>query len=67
MVYSDNRATVEIFDMNGRSVASLFNQNVQAGNTYRIDFDGSSLPNGIYLVKYITDSETVIEKLMIAR
>ena len=67
MVSSDNKAIVEIFDMNGRLVESLFNQDVQAGNTYRVDFDGSSLPNGIYLVKYITDDETVIEKLMIAR
>jgi len=61
------RAVVEIFDMNGRSVETMFNQDVQAGNTYRLDFEGASLPNGIYVVKFVTDSETVIDKIMIAR
>ncbi|MCZ4410491.1 T9SS type A sorting domain-containing protein [Cryomorphaceae bacterium 1068] len=61
------RAVVEIFDMNGRSVETLFNQDVQAGNTYRLAFDGGALPNGIYVVKFVTESQTVIEKIMIAR
>ncbi|MGB6035351.1 MAG: T9SS type A sorting domain-containing protein [Cryomorphaceae bacterium] len=66
-VAQTERAVVEIFDMNGRSVETMFNQDVQAGNTYRLDFEGASLPNGIYVVKFVTDSETVIEKIMIAR
>jgi hypothetical protein len=66
-VAQNERAVVEIFDMNGRSVETLFNQDVQAGNTYRLDFEGASLPNGIYVVKFVTESETVIEKIMIAR
>lgn len=61
------RAVVEVFDMNGRSVETILNQDVQAGNTYRLDFEGASLPNGIYMVKFVTESETVIEKIMIAR
>jgi streptogramin lyase len=66
-VAQSERAVVDIFDMNGRSVETMFNQDVQAGNTYRLDFEGASLPNGIYVVKFVTDSETVIEKIMIAR
>lgn len=66
-VAQSERAVVEIFDMNGRSVETMFNQDVQAGSTYRLDFEGASLPNGIYVVKFVTDSETVIEKIMIAR
>jgi hypothetical protein len=58
---------VEVFDMNGRSVATIFNQDVQEGNTYRVDFDGTSLVNGIYIIKYVTDTETIIEKMMIAK
>lgn len=66
-VAQSERAVVEIFDMNGRSVETMFNQDVQAGNTYRLAFDGASLPNGIYVVKFVTESETTIEKIMIAR
>jgi hypothetical protein len=61
------RAVVEVFDMNGRSVAQLLNQDVQPGAIYRLTFDGTGLNNGIYVVKYITSTETVIEKIMIAR
>lgn len=64
---SSERATLEIFDMSGRSVATLLNQDVQVGETYRMTFDGTVLPNGIYVVKYVTQSETAIEKIMIAR
>jgi hypothetical protein len=66
-VAQSKRAIVEIFDINGRSVETMFNQDVQAGNTYRLAFDGASLPNGIYVVKFVTESETAIEKIMIAR
>lgn len=58
---------MEIFDMSGRSVATLLNQDVQEGNTYRMTFDGTILPNGIYVAKYVTQSEKEIEKIMIAR
>jgi len=61
------RGVMEVFDMSGRSVATLLNQDVQAGNTYRMTFDGTLLPNGIYIVKYVTQSETAIEKIMIAK
>ncbi|MFK7784057.1 MAG: T9SS type A sorting domain-containing protein [Crocinitomicaceae bacterium] len=64
---SSERAVLEIFDMSGRSVVTLLNQDVQEGNTYRLTFDGTLLPNGIYVVKYVTQSETAIEKIMIAR
>ncbi|MGB6035725.1 MAG: T9SS type A sorting domain-containing protein [Cryomorphaceae bacterium] len=64
---STERAVLEIFDMSGRSVVTLLNQDVQEGNTYRMTFDGTLLPNGIYVVKYVTQSETAIEKIMIAR
>jgi WD40 repeat protein len=64
---SSERAIMEIFDMSGRSVATLLNQDVQEGNTYRMTFDGTLLPNGIYVAKYVTQSETAIEKIMIAR
>jgi WD40 repeat protein len=64
---STERAVLEIFDMSGRSVVTLLNQDVQEGNTYKMTFDGTLLPNGIYVVKYVTQSETAIEKIMIAR
>ncbi len=61
------RAMVEIYDMNGRVVETIYNQEVQAGQNYRLDFNGTHLPNGIYIAKFSTDTETAIEKIMIAK
>ena len=61
------RTTVEIYDMNGRNVGILFNQEAQKGEQYTLDFNGSQLPNGVYIYRMTTSNETIIEKFMIAR
>lgn len=64
---NDEYATVQIIDMNGRVVETLFSQMAQANVEYRLDFNGLALPNGIYLTKLVTNSDTQIEKLMISK
>jgi hypothetical protein len=59
--------TLEVFDMSGRSVTTLFNQVAQEGQEYRMDFDGMSLSNGVYIYRLASEREVVIEKFMIAR
>jgi hypothetical protein len=59
--------TLEVFDMNGRNISTLFNQVANAGQEYRIDFDGTFLPNGVYIYRLTTENEVVVEKFMIAR
>jgi hypothetical protein len=61
------RASLEVYDMNGRLVQGLFSGMAEAGVEYRIDFDGLALPNGVYMYRLTTDSETIIEKFMIAK
>jgi hypothetical protein len=60
----DERTTVELSDMNGRIIQTLYNQDAQAGSTYRIDFNGLNLPNGIYIVRLTTPTGIVISKIM---
>jgi len=61
------RATLEVYDMNGRLVEGLFSGIAEAGVEYRIDYNGLELPNGVYMYRLTTDSETVVEKFMIAK
>jgi len=61
------KASLEVYDMNGRLVKGLFSGVAEAGVEYRIDFDGLALPNGVYMYRLTSDSETVIERFMIAR
>ncbi len=58
---------LEVFDLNGRNLGTLFNQEAQEGEEYSIDFNGNDLPNGVYIYRMTTNDETVIEKFMIAR
>jgi hypothetical protein len=64
---SNTRATLEVYDMNGRMVEGLFSGVAEGGVEYRMDFDGMDLPNGVYMYRLTTDNETIIEKFMIAR
>lgn len=59
--------TLEVFDMSGRKIDALFSGVAQANSDYRFEFDGSELPNGVYLYRLTTERETVNEKFMIAR
>jgi hypothetical protein len=60
-------ATLEVYDMNGRMVKSLFNQVTNPGQDYRIEFNGSDLPNGVYIYRLTTGAEVLVDKFMIAR
>lgn len=61
------RAVLEVFDINGRVISTLFDQVAQEGMEYQFHFDGSSLPNGVYIYRLTTHSGVVIKKFMIAK
>ncbi len=56
---------VQVFDLTGKMVASLYEGNMQAGKT-TITFNAEGLPKGIYIGKVITAREESMFK-MIAR
>ncbi|NEN25631.1 T9SS type A sorting domain-containing protein, partial [Cryomorpha ignava] len=59
--------TLEVYDMNGRNVGTIFNQIANKDQVYTVDFNGSDLPNGVYIYRLTTNNSTIIEKFMIAR
>jgi hypothetical protein len=59
--------TVEVLDLSGRVVATLYRQVANAGQDYRLDFDGSALPNGLYITKLSSEEGVKIHKILIAR
>ncbi len=64
---TEGHTTLEVFDLNGRMLTRLFNALNAPGEQYRFEFDGSHLPNGVYLYRLTTGNEVVIEKFIIAR
>jgi hypothetical protein len=66
-VAEEQMATLEVYDMSGRKIAELFRQDVQPNAEYKVEFDGASLPNGVYVYRLTTATEVAIEKFMIAK
>lgn len=60
-------STLEVYDMNGKMVEALYSGIAQPENEYRFEFNGTSLPNGIYIYRLTTESEVKTEKFMISK
>lgn len=50
---TNGTASVTVFDLAGKQVASVFNGAVQAGNNYEVKFDAQGLTSGVYLYRYV--------------
>ena len=58
--------TVKVFDVLGKEVEILVNEEKDAGN-YEVNFDASKLASGIYLYKMQTENFTEIRKLLLLK
>ena len=64
---TSGNATVVAYTVDGKQIATLYNGEVKAGQTYQVPFTGSSLPSGMYLIQIVTNNgEIRTEKVMIA-
>jgi photosystem II stability/assembly factor-like uncharacterized protein len=59
-------ASLKVFDMTGKEVKNLVNENVGAGS-YEIDFDGSDLNSGVYFYTLKTNEFTETKKMMLVK
>jgi hypothetical protein len=55
-----------IYDITGKEVAELVNQDLQAG-TYKVDFDASPLASGIYFYRLETEDFMQVKKMMLVK
>jgi len=58
--------TLEIVDLQGRSVVKIINDHKPSGN-HTYDFDSSNLPSGLYVAVFKSDKLSKKEKLLIIR
>lgn len=57
---------LNIFDMLGREVTTLINEEKQPG-TYEVQFDATGLSSGIYFYRLTTDSFIETKKMMVVK
>ncbi|MFQ5863944.1 MAG: T9SS type A sorting domain-containing protein [bacterium] len=48
VIPNDASTTLKVYNMLGQEVQTLINENLRAGVIYKVNFNGSSLPSGIY-------------------
>lgn len=55
-----------VYDILGREVATLVNEQLSPG-TYKVNFDGSNYPSGIYFYKLITGEYSAVNKMILLK
>jgi len=58
--------TIKVYDILGKEVATLVNENKQAGY-HKIDFDGSKLTSGIYIYTIKANNFAQSKKMILAK
>ncbi len=58
--------SLKVYDILGREVATLVNEEKHAGN-YEVTFDGSGLSSGIYFYKFNTENYTSVKKMILMK
>ena len=59
--------TLEVYDLGGRKVATLFNQRAEADVAYILNFGADALESGVYTVRLSSRTEQVVEKLIVGK
>jgi hypothetical protein len=61
------KTTLDIYNILGQKVATLFNDIAESGKYYTVKFDGSNFASGVYFYKLQTSKNTDIKKLMLLK
>jgi hypothetical protein len=65
-IAKDGFVTLKVYDLLGREIAQLINEEKKAGN-YKVKFDGSSLPSGVYLYELISGGFKSTKKFVLMK
>jgi hypothetical protein len=62
----NDQASLEVYDISGRFVESIFSGMIEKDEVYRFQFDGSGLPNGVYIYRLTTRTKIRTTKFIVA-
>ena len=66
-VPTDGRATLKVYNPIGQEVATLFNDEAAAGVIHQLQFDGSYLASGIYILRLVFDGKMLVKKMLLLK
>ncbi|MEZ7885992.1 MAG: T9SS type A sorting domain-containing protein, partial [Flavobacteriales bacterium] len=64
---TNDKVNMNVLNINGSVVASLFAGDVQAGMIYNLDLDASELPAGLYIFQVTGENSITTEKFIVTK
>jgi len=58
---------LKVFNIIGQEISTLFKEEGKSGQIYRINFNASGLPSGIYFAKLIQGSNQIVKKMILMK
>ncbi|MBK9331166.1 MAG: T9SS type A sorting domain-containing protein [Ignavibacteria bacterium] len=65
-IRSSSFTSLKIFDITGKEVSALINENLQPGS-YEVDFNGSNIAGGVYFYRLITEDFSETKKMILIK
>jgi hypothetical protein len=62
----DSNVKVELYNMNGQLVGTIYTNEAKADNNYSVTIEGATLSSGMYLLKLSTDREVINKTLVVS-
>ncbi|NRR92759.1 T9SS type A sorting domain-containing protein [Winogradskyella undariae] len=56
---------IEVFDINGRNIGQVFNQEAYSGQSYTAEFNVNNLASGLYIYKVTTGNSSITKKFVV--
>jgi hypothetical protein len=66
-VEKPGRATLELYNILGQKLLTLFDEVVEAGRYYTVQFNANGLPSGIYLYKLQSGTKSDMKRLLLIK
>ena len=63
---NSNFVSLKVFDMNGKEIENLVNENQNAGS-YSLTFNAANYPSGVYFYKLVTEGFSETKKMMVIK
>jgi hypothetical protein len=61
---ADDHVRLDVYDNTGKYLQNLYDADVKGQLEYKLEFDGTSLPAGVYFYRIITGDDTFIGKMI---
>ncbi len=63
----ESHVRIDVYDVLGRKVSELVNEEMHGRGTFTVTFDGAQLSSGVYIARLISGNTTLIQKMTLIK